>query len=93
MIVLIVEDNALLAFMMEDALNDSGFTILGPVSRADAALRLVEETRPNLAPVYIDLDGERPASPWPASCATAGTPQRCSRRGRLVRPMVIPTLP
>jgi DNA-binding response OmpR family regulator len=58
-IVLIVEDNALLAFMMEDALSGSGHVVLGPANRADAALRLAEEARPDLALVDIDLDGER----------------------------------
>lgn len=58
MIVLIAEDNALLAFMIEEALSDSAYTVLGPVSRADTALSLAEDTRPDIALVDIDLEGE-----------------------------------
>ena len=59
MIVLIVEDNALVAFMIEDALASSGHTVVGPAPRADTALKLAEEARPDLALIDIDLDGER----------------------------------
>jgi DNA-binding response OmpR family regulator len=58
-IVLIAEDNALLAFMMEDALIGGGHTVLGPTGRADAALRLVERTRPDLALIDLELAGEQ----------------------------------
>jgi DNA-binding response OmpR family regulator len=58
-IVLIVKDNALVAFMIEDALTSSGHTVVGPAARVDTALRLAEETRPDLALIDIDLDGER----------------------------------
>lgn len=57
MIVLIAEDNALLAFMLENAMEEAGHMVLGPVGKANAALGLAETTRPDLAIVDIDLDG------------------------------------
>lgn len=56
MIVLIAEDNALLAFMVEDALEESGHTVLGPASTPATAIQLAEQTRPDLAIIDIDLE-------------------------------------
>jgi CheY-like chemotaxis protein len=55
MLILIVEDDALNAFMMEQSLLWAGHAVLGPAgSRADA-LALVEERRPDLALIDINL--------------------------------------
>lgn len=59
MIVLIAEDNALLAFMMEQALAERGHKVLGPTGRVSTALQLCDRTRPDIALVDIDLEGER----------------------------------
>jgi DNA-binding response OmpR family regulator len=54
--VLVVEDNVLLAFLIEDALVEMGHTVVGPIGSADAALRLAEELQGlDLALVDIDL--------------------------------------
>lgn len=58
MIVLVAEDNALLAFMIESELAAHGHRVLGPASSAAESLRLVEATAPTLAIVDIDLAGE-----------------------------------
>jgi DNA-binding response OmpR family regulator len=58
MIILVAEDNALLAFMIESAILEHGYTVLGPASRADEALALARRTRPTLAIIDIDLEGE-----------------------------------
>jgi DNA-binding response OmpR family regulator len=57
--VLIAEDNALLAFMIEEALTDEGHAVIGPASQYDAAMRLAESNRPDLALVDIDLEAGR----------------------------------
>ena len=59
MLILIVEDNSLLAFMLEDALTASGHRVLGPALSADEALGLVAQERPALALVDVDLEGTR----------------------------------
>lgn len=59
MLVMIVEDNSLLAFMLEDALTERGYEVLGPASSVAEALVLVEQGRPALALVDIDLEGGR----------------------------------
>jgi DNA-binding response OmpR family regulator len=59
MLVLIVEDNSLLAFMLEDAITAHGHRVLGPALSADDALALVARERPTLALVDVDLEGPR----------------------------------
>ena len=59
MLVLIAEDNALLAFMIEDALTGYGHEVLGPASSVDGALELAARNVPDLALVDIDLEGSR----------------------------------
>jgi two-component system, response regulator PdtaR len=58
-VVLIVEDNTLLAYMIEDALTERGHAVLGPAGKPAAAVRLVEQTRPALALIDIDLEDDR----------------------------------
>jgi two-component system, response regulator PdtaR len=57
-LVLIVEDNTLLAYMMEDVLTEHGHVVLGPASKPAAAMRLVEQTQPALALIDIDLEDD-----------------------------------
>lgn len=54
-LVLIVEDEALLAMMLEASLTDAGYRVLGPVSSEKQAMQLAETTRPDLALVDIRL--------------------------------------
>lgn len=59
MIILLVEDEALIALTLEMTLDEAGYTILGPVATAARALELAERTVPDLALVNIDLrDGD-----------------------------------
>lgn len=55
MLILIVEDNAVLAFMMEHALTGAGHRVLGPASDPVEAIGLADQFRPELAIVDIDL--------------------------------------
>lgn len=58
MLILIVEDNAIVAFMIEEALTHAGHEVLGPVSQLDEAIALAEQFRPQVALVDIDLADE-----------------------------------
>lgn len=55
MLVLVVEDEALIAMTLENCLLDAGYQVLGPAARGSQALRLAENVRPDLALVDINL--------------------------------------
>ena len=57
MILLVAEDEALIALVLEGALRDAGHEVLGPAATPEEALALVEETRPELALIDINLTG------------------------------------
>lgn len=48
MLVLILEDEPLVALSIEDALQDAGHQVLGPVSQFDKALALAEKRQPDV---------------------------------------------
>lgn len=62
-VILVAEDEGLIAFALEWALRLAGHEILGPVDTVEEALRLVDQTHPDLALIDIDLrhgdDGTR----------------------------------
>jgi len=55
MIILLVEDEALVALTLEMTLSEAGYTVLGPVATVRRALNLAEQTVPDLALVNIHL--------------------------------------
>ena len=55
--ILIVEDNALLAFMLEQSLAEAGHEPLGPVPDVQSALQIISCATPQMALVDINLDG------------------------------------
>jgi two-component system, response regulator PdtaR len=55
MIILVAEDEALVALVLELALGSAGHQVLGPAAEVDEALRLAEERRPDLALLDIRL--------------------------------------
>jgi len=57
MLILIVEDEPIIAWSLADALSESGHTILGPTASSDEAIRLCAPCMPRLALVDITLDG------------------------------------
>lgn len=57
--VLIVEDEALIAFFLEDTLDELGYPCCGVAGSADEALCLAEAQSPALAFVDIGLRGSR----------------------------------
>ena len=56
--VLVVEDSSLVLMMIEDAILDSGWAMVGPATRVDEALRLAETETFDIALLDINLDGE-----------------------------------
>jgi DNA-binding response OmpR family regulator len=56
--VLVVEDEALVAIMLEEMLGDLGYQVIGPVASVGAALALYAQGRPDAAILDINLGGE-----------------------------------
>jgi len=55
--ILIVEDDAILAMLAAELLEDEGFQVVGPAHSVDDALVLVAGNKPDLALVDINLAG------------------------------------
>lgn len=71
--VLVVEDEVLVAMLVEDALTDAGAEVLGPVrSVAEAMAALACET-PDAAVLDLNLDG-MPSTPVADALVAAGVP-------------------
>ncbi len=71
--VLLVEDEALIAMMLEEALGDLGCEVIGPVARLDAARQIIEAERFDCALIDIDLRGH-PAYPLAELLDARGVP-------------------
>lgn len=56
--ILVVEDEALVAMLLEDALLDAGCTVLGPATSVGQALALLRGARPAAAVLDLNLSGE-----------------------------------
>jgi CheY-like chemotaxis protein len=56
MIVLVVEDEAIIAYCSAALLEDAGYTVLGPAHTSAEALELARTTRPDVALIDIDLE-------------------------------------
>ena len=56
MIVLVVEDEAIIAFCSAAILEEAGFAVLGPAHTSGEALELSRHERPDVALVDIDLE-------------------------------------
>jgi two-component system, response regulator PdtaR len=55
--VLIVEDEFLIALDLKDMLERNGHSVIGPAASVDAALRLLETERPDVAVLDMNLRG------------------------------------
>ena len=60
--VLVVEDEAMIAMLIEDMLTDFGCAMLGPAADMTRALAMIEEARFDLAILDVNLGGERTMS-------------------------------
>lgn len=56
--ILVVEDEAFIAFYLDSVLTDAGYEVIGPVDDARSALRLAAEEKPDLALMDIRLKGD-----------------------------------
>ncbi len=56
--VLVVEDEALVAMLVEDALLDAGAAVLGPAATVSEALLLLSKENPDVAVLDLNLAGE-----------------------------------
>jgi DNA-binding NtrC family response regulator len=61
-LILIVEDELLIAMELEAMLEQAGYKVLGPVTNVSAALALLGRHRPDACILDVNLQGER-ASP------------------------------
>jgi len=57
--ILVVEDEAMIAMLIEDMLRDLGSTPIGPAYTAEQALELISAERIDAAILDINLDGQR----------------------------------
>ena len=56
--ILVIEDEALVAMLVEDALLDCGFDVIGPARSVAEALELLEAEQPAAAVLDLNLGGE-----------------------------------
>jgi CheY-like chemotaxis protein len=56
--ILVVEDEALVAMLVEDTLLDAGASVVGPVASVAEALALLETEVPDVAVLDLNLAGE-----------------------------------
>lgn len=56
--ILVVEDEAMIAMLLEDILDELGCAVVGPVARADQALTAIEAESLDGAVLDVNLNGE-----------------------------------
>lgn len=71
--VLVVEDEALVAMLVEDALLDAGASVIGPAATVAEALALLEQESPEAAVLDLNLAGET-STPVADALAARGVP-------------------
>lgn len=55
--ILVVEDEAMVAMLIEDILDELGHDVIGPVSRADRAIELLASVEVDGALLDVNIDG------------------------------------
>ncbi len=71
--ILVVEDEALVAMLVEDALADAGYDVLGPATTVSEALALLGRERPDAVVLDLNLAGES-STPVADTLAQRGIP-------------------
>jgi CheY-like chemotaxis protein len=71
--VLVVEDEALVAMLVEDMLADLGCVVVGPIAELDEALQMVADTEVDCAVLDVNLAG-RPIFPVADALKAKGVP-------------------
>jgi DNA-binding response OmpR family regulator len=57
--ILVVEDEALVAMLVEDGLTEAGAKVIGPARSVDEAMTLIETSEVTAAVLDVNLGGER----------------------------------
>ena len=70
--ILIVDDEALIAFDFEMTIQDAGFDVMGPATSLDEAFAMVGEETPRAAVLDIDVN-QRPVWPLARQLREVGT--------------------
>jgi CheY-like chemotaxis protein len=65
---LLVEDESIIAMLVEDMLDDLGYEVVGPAGEVGRAVELAEREALDVAVLDIDLNGE---AAWPVADALA----------------------
>jgi CheY-like chemotaxis protein len=60
--VLVVEDELLVAMLVEEQLAEEGCTVIGPAANTTEALALIKDARLDAAVLDLNLNGERPTN-------------------------------
>jgi CheY-like chemotaxis protein len=71
--VLVVEDEALVAMLVEDALLDAGFGVIGPAATVEEAMNLLAQEQPDAVVLDLNLAGET-STPVADALAARGIP-------------------
>lgn len=71
--ILVVEDEALVAMLVEDALADAGYDVLGPAATVAEALALLGRETPDAVVLDLNLAGES-STPVADALAQRGIP-------------------
>lgn len=71
--ILVVEDEVMVAWALEDMLTGLGYSVVGPAARVDQALSLIENGFVDAAVLDINLDGEK-SYPIADALAARGVP-------------------
>jgi len=56
--ILLVEDEMLVAMLLEDMLAEAGHTIIGPLARVDQAVEAAQQQAPDIAILDVNVGGE-----------------------------------
>ena len=56
--IFIVEDDPFIAMDLQDTFEDAGFNVLGPVASVDPGLKIIRETKPDVAMLDYNLGRE-----------------------------------
>ena len=71
--VLLVEDENLVAILLEDMLAELGHSVVGPVARLNKALEMAQREAIDLAILYVNINGEQ-VYPVAEALAARGIP-------------------
>jgi DNA-binding NarL/FixJ family response regulator len=85
MVILVVEDEAIIGFCLTHVLKEAGHAVLGPALSANEALTLADAHPPDVA--LVDIDWKNPATGfvWRGPCASVSTASSFSPRARWKR--------